>query len=367
MIKKYTPKIIIKYLIKEFCKSLAIFFSIFFSLIILINYIEEIIFFKVQKNSGNLFFETLHLSIIKSPTILINMLPFIFLFSGIFFFAKLVKNNEISPLSLSGFSQKYISLIPAIFSFFIGIIIIIVLTPISSSLSKYYESVKQKYYLNDNLIIMSSTGLWVKEKKNNFNYIIRADKIENTDFSILSNVTIYKFDSSNKLINRVDGKSALINDKIWTIKNAIISGDNINMKYKEIIYETNIDLLKLKSLFINPNIFSIWNINEQILQVKKIGYYGQELIITLHKYISTPFVLFSMIIISTIFTLQSNFRFNNYIYSFLGILVGIIFYFLSDLSIALGKSGKIPLIFSVWIPIITIVIVSFFSLTRRDL
>ena len=367
MKRKYTPKIIIKYLIKEFCKSLAIFFSIFFSLIILINYIEEIIFFKVKNDSDSLFFQTLYLSIIKSPTILINMLPFVFLFSGIFFFAKLIKNNEISPLRLSGFSQKYISLIPAIFSFLIGVIIIIIITPISSSLSKYYESTKQKYYLNDNLIIMSATGIWVKEKKNNFNYIIRADKIENMDFSSLSNITIYKFNNSNKLIKRVDGKTALINDKIWTIKNAIISEDNINKKYKETIYETDIDLLKLKSFFINPNIFSIWNITEQISQIKKIGYYGQELIITLHKYIATPFMLFSMIIISTIFTLQSNFRFNNYIYSFLGILVGIVFYFLFDLSIALGKSGKIPLIFSVWLPIITIMIVSFFSLTRRDL
>ena len=54
------------------------------------------------------------------------------------------------------------------------------------------------------------------------------------------------------------------------------------------------------------------------------------------------------------------------LYVFFGILTGIIVYFLSDLSIAVGKSGKIPLILSVWTPVILIIIFSTYSLIRDD-
>ena len=43
--KRYTPNLLIKYLIKEFSYSLLIFTIIFSSLIIFITYIDEILFF----------------------------------------------------------------------------------------------------------------------------------------------------------------------------------------------------------------------------------------------------------------------------------------------------------------------------------
>ena len=68
MIKRYTPKTLINYLIKEFSLSLIIFFSIFLSLIILSLYVEEIFFFREKQISGNLFIKTFALSLIKTPT-----------------------------------------------------------------------------------------------------------------------------------------------------------------------------------------------------------------------------------------------------------------------------------------------------------
>ena len=52
MTKRYTPKTLINYLIKEFSLSLFIFFSIFLSLIILSSYIEEIIFFRENTSTA---------------------------------------------------------------------------------------------------------------------------------------------------------------------------------------------------------------------------------------------------------------------------------------------------------------------------
>ena len=185
--KRYTPNLLIKYLIKEFSFSLLIFTIIFSSLIIFITYIDEILFFKDKEIAGNFFIKTFILSLIKSPTLIINLSPFIFLFSGIFFYVKFLRNNEITPMSLSGFSKNFITLVPGIFSLVLGILIVLILSPITSELSKYYENVKTKYSANENLIIMSDTGIWIKENKNNNTNIIRADIIKKENFNIKFN------------------------------------------------------------------------------------------------------------------------------------------------------------------------------------
>lgn len=366
MTKRYTPKILIKYLIEQFLFSLFIFFCIFFSLIFLSNFIGEIFFLKEKNVIDNLVFKTIILSLIKSPSILINFSPFIFLFSGIFYFVKLLRNNEITPLSLSGFSNNFITLVPSCFSFFLGVILILVITPFSSNLTKYYEISKQKYISNDNLIIMSETGLWVKGIVNDKTLIIRADRIENENFNNLKNITIFEFRNDGELIKRLDAESAKIFKDYWKIVNAKKLENSETNYIKSMKYITEINIENLKNYFINPNTFSFWNINKELQELKERGYYGQELIITFHKFLSLPLQLFAMIIVATIFTIKIKIRYNNFMYIFLGIFTGICIYFLTDLSIAFGKSGRLPLIFSIWVPVITVMLISIYSLIREN-
>jgi len=368
MTKKFTPRTIIKYIIKEFSFSLFIIFSIFISLILLTTFLEEIIFFKNKNIIGNLYLKTFSLTLIRAPTILINMLPFIFLFAAIFFFAKLMRNNEIMPLNLSGVSKKYTTLIPAIYSLLLGILIVLIFTPISAELLKYYESYKREYSNNENLIVMSDNGLWVKEKDNVNTKIIRADTIKNNNFKELNNLIIYKFDKNNQFIERLDSEVANIDNlKKWTLKKVKKIDFNDKTFYYEVLpYDTSIDLDELKNYFINANVYSIWNINNQLKNLNEKGYFGQELVITFNKYLSLPFLLFSMVIISTIFTIHNGYNFNNFIYAFFGVVTGIIIYFLSDLSIALGKNGKLPLSLSVWVPILIILTVSSFGIMKKN-
>lgn len=363
--RKYTPKTLIKYLIKEFSFSLLVFFVIFSSLIILSTYIEEIIFFKEKEITNNFFFKTFVLSLIKSPTLILNLSPFIFLFSGIFFFVKFLKNNEITTMSISGFSKNFITLVPSLYAFIIGIVLIAILTPITSELSKYYESVKQRYSNNDNLLIVSETGIWIKEIKDKKKYIIRTDRINDGDFLNLKNISIYVYEN-NQFIERIMGKDVQISEGNWKINNVEIVSREKNKNLDKFVHKSQINLDNLKEVFINSDTFSIWNMQSELKQIRARGYYGQEIIIKFNKYLSLPFLLFSMVFLSTVFTLNINYTFNNFIYAFFGILAGIMVYFLGDLSIALGKSGKIPMILSVWMPILLIMTFSTYSLLKNN-
>ena len=64
------------------------------------------------------------------------------------------------------------------------------------------------------------------------------------------------------------------------------------------IYNSNIDIEKLKNIFSNSETVSIWDIKQNLELLRKRGYYGQELIIKLNKDLVLPLFLLSMIYIS---------------------------------------------------------------------
>ena len=362
---KNTPKMIIVYLIKEYSNNLIIFISIFLSLILILTFIQELIFFKNEDLGDNFYLRVFVLTVAQCPTLMINITPFIILFTSIFFYTKLINNNETTPVMLSGLSNNFLMIVPSLYSMFIGIILIFILSPISSELSKYYENVKRGYSKNENLIVMSNTGMWLKEKNNENIFIIRADTIANENFKKLKNITIYKFDIFNNFKQRVDAENAEINENIWKLENAFISSNKGKHFEKEKNHISKIDIEDIANLFINSQVFSIWNINAELKKIREYGYYGQELVITLNKYLSLPFLLFALTSFSTIFTLKINMKFSNFSYIFICVIIGIFIYFLSDLSIALGKSGKIPLPLSVWFPVIIIMTIPIYSLLNE--
>ena len=176
------PKTITGYLIKEFSNNLLIFISIFLSLILLMSFIQEVIFFKKYTSNLEFYILITKLTLFKTPALLIKISPFIFLFTSVFFYLKILSNNEINTIKLSGLSNLYLTIVPAIYSFFLGLLIILIFSPISAELSKYYEIEKNKFSENENLIVMSNTGMWLKEQKEDGIYIIRTDKISDQNF-----------------------------------------------------------------------------------------------------------------------------------------------------------------------------------------
>ena len=365
--KKFLPITLIKYLSIEFIKCLLIIFCVFLSISLLTNFVEELIYFK-EKQIENFLLNLIILTLVKTLNTLIESSIFIFLFSGIFFFVKFLKNNEFNSIKLSGISDLLSILVPALLSFFVGIFIISTLTPISAKGMKFYENYKRNYSQNDNLIVINDSGLWFMEKNNSGYRVIRADRIVDNDFSKFYNSTIYSLDLNFNFIKRYDSKLIFINKTNWILENTKILFADDNTKSddieKDYILNSRIDINEIKNLFTNVNTVSFWEILQNIKKLNERGYSGDELIIKLHKYLSLPIYLFSMIILATLFTLNAKKNYSNFIYIFFGIITGIIIYFLNDLSIALGISGKMPLSLSVWIPIFLIVVISSINLIR---
>jgi lipopolysaccharide export system permease protein len=358
-------KSINRYIIKEYIKSLFVVIGIMLSIILLINLLDEFNFFKSKKDLKFIFF--LIFTILKIPNVLINLFPFIVLFSGIFFYIKIYNHNEVISLRTMGYSNIQIILIPALTSFVIGYIMIFLIVPFSSSMLKYYEELRSEYNDTKNLVFVNETGIWILDKNEKEKNIVRIEKISK-DFSTISQVTIYNYDISNNFIRRIDANDGVINEKNWLLNKVyIITANKKNNKENYLNnynYTSNININELKNVYKNTETTSLLDINKEMLILEDKGYSTVDLRIRYQKLISFPVYLLSMSILSGLMIINLG-KTSNYLkYGSYGVIISIIIYFLNDLSITIAKSGIISVDFSVWIPIFLIILINLIGITQ---
>jgi len=348
--------IVNKYLAKEFGKVVINALLIFFALGFIMNLFEEINFFKDFDVGISV---PIILSLIVVPSILYNMFPFIILLSGIWFFLKIKKSDEVTAMKISGMSNFSIMLVPAFLTVIIGIFFVTSINPITSVMVKKYEMMRGAYEKDkDYLATITENGIWIKEKNLNKNDIIRSSHLENEN---LMNVTIYEFDQDNNFIKRIEAKSANILSINWLLKNVNeIDQDGIFIKGtgEKYIYKSSYDLNKIKSLYSNLDTVSFWNIKNEIKLLEKRGYSTRQMVSKLHRSLSFPFFLLAMVLLSSVFTLGMKFRESNLTYVFITIIASVMVYFFNDFSAALGRTEKLSVEIAVWMPILIIFIFS---------
>jgi lipopolysaccharide export system permease protein len=345
--------IINKYLAEEFLKIIITISIIFFCLGIVMNIFEEINFFK-DIDIG--LYTPVSLSLLYVPSLIYNMFPFIILLSGIWFFLKIKKNDEIIALKVSGISNFSIIMVPSILSFIVGIFFILLINPITSTFVKKYETIRGNYETqkHEYLATINVNGIWIKEKSFDKNFIIRSSNLEGNN---LINLTIYEFDNNNNFIRRIESASADISSKKWNVQNPTITNNNgevLKENYKVFVYKSLYDLQMIKSLYSNLDTISFWNLNNEIRLLENRGYSTNGMRTMLHRAFAFPFFLLSMLLLSGVFTLGMQFKENNWSYVFVSIIASVLIFYLNDFSAALGKTEKLPVEISVWVPIIAI-------------
>ena len=342
--------IINRYLVFEFLKTFANMVLIFSCLGLVLNLFEEINYFK---NFDVGIFLPLGLSLMFIPSILINLLPFILFLSSMWVFIKLKNNRDILSLKTFGYSNINFLVLFSFATIFISIVTLFAFNPITSITVKYYEDIKGKYDLDkSHLASINTNGIWIREKQGKNVNIIKSYKFEGDR---LIDVSIYQFDKDNSLTSRIEASEAIISSNPWIIGNGFkvdFLNDGKKEEFLNLEFESTFNNDKLNSIYSNLDTISFYNLVTNMDKLVSKGYNPKLLNEKKHFYLSLPFFLILMVLLAGIFTLNSNEKKQNTYYLLLSIVVCVIIFYFKNFSTALGTTERIPMIISVWSPII---------------
>ena len=343
----------IKFLILNYLKSLCYVFLIMLSVVIILNILSEIEFFKNYDVETYLPF---YLSILNSFDLIFEMFPFIFLIATQVFFVNLFNDNQINIFKYSGLKNSKIIIVLIFLTLFLGVILITIFYSFSSNLKNSYLEYKNKFSTdNKYLAVVTNNGLWIKDYVNQNKMIINADKM---DGNFLENVTVSEFDSQFNLIKLITSEKVDIQSNNWKLVNPRFVPDNFEDQMDRTTIYSNFNYKRINNLFSNLSSLSILELLNLRENYKQINYSTTEVDVQLQKLISFPIYYALMSILSAIIMFNTKTFKSTTLKITIGLFFCVIIYYVNNLFQVLGSTEKIPLILSVWI---TLMILTLFN------
>ncbi|MDB9767317.1 LptF/LptG family permease [Candidatus Pelagibacter sp.] len=354
-------KTYIKFLINLFNISLLKIFIIFFIIILITNILEQVEFFK---NINLSFFYLFFLSLLNTPSVLFEILPFIFLLSTQVFFIHLIDKNELQVFKYTGLNNIKIIKILGLYSFTLGIVLVIFFYNGSSILKNSYLLIKNNYS-DDNkyLAVITENGLWIKDEINDNINIINALKVNN---EFLLNVSITRFNKDFDVVEILQSEKVDITSKKWKIFNPIILKGSSHSSLDELILQSNFDLQKINGLFSNLSSLSIIDLIILRKSYMSLNYSVTDINSHLLKIVSYPVYLTLITIFSAIIMFNIGYQKNTFFKITLGIFLSVIIYYINSFLSVLGTNEKIPLTLSIFLPLIILSIINFISIVKLN-
>jgi len=352
-------KVYTRFLIDLFNTSFLKVFFTFFIIILITNILEQIDFFE---NANISFYYLIFLSFLNTPSIIFEILPFIFLLSTQVFFIYLIDKKELEIFKYSGLNNLTIIKIISVYAFVAGLILIIFFYNAAAIMKNSYLLIKNKYSEdNKYLAVITENGLWIKDEVENKINIINANKVDN---EFLLDVSITQLNKNFEVLNVIKSKKIDISSFKWKIFEPLILKDNQKINLNKMVLESNFDLQKINSLFSNLSSLTMLQLFELKKSYKILNYSLIDIYSHMYRIISYPIYLTLITIFSSIIMFNIGYQKNSFFKISLGIFLSVIIYYVNYFVNILGTNEKIPLILSIFIPLIILSIINFTSIIK---
>jgi lipopolysaccharide export system permease protein len=350
-----------KFLINIFNISFFKVFTVFFIIIFILNILEQIEFFRDFKLS---FFYLVFLSFLNTPSIIFEMLPFIFLISTQVFFIYLLDKNELSIFKYNGLDNIKIIKILSVYSFMLGLFLIIFFYNISSVLKNSFLSIKNGYTNDDKyLAVITENGLWIKDEINDKVNLINAIKVNN---EFLIDVSITQFDKDFNILRVIKSDKIDISTNNWLLIKPKIIKDNTTTYLNQLILLSNFDLKKINGLFSNLYSLTFVDLINLRKSYKSLNYSITDLDSHIYKISSYPIYMTLLTIFSSILMLNIGYGKNTFFTITYGVFLSVIIYYINYFLNILGTNEKVPLFLSIFLPLIILSIINFISIIKLN-
>ena len=319
----------------------------------------------LEKDNTTLGFFLL-LSLLKLPTIISEIIPFVVILSIAFLFKNLITNNELISIRNMGFSILDIFKPIAIAIFLFGLFILLFINPLAANFENNFNNLTSKKYPNMYSIKFINEGMWIKNisEDNNKNYIniskINLDNMNAEEIKILN--------INNKFNKIIIAEKGEIIDKIFKLQNVSILNIN-NDKFEKVEFYNlilNFDKSNIIDSILNFKFIPFYKYKKHVNNLKKFNLHSSEVSLYYLSEILKP--IFLVIIGFTVMGFSGKFKRNENFFKvlFISILIGFLIFLLKEIVTTLTTTMEISFIFSYFIIFMFPLIIGLYQMIRIE-
>ena len=337
------------YITRQFLASIVMVFVVLLGLVFLIDSVE------LLRRTGNRnqagMGTIIEMALLRIPFMSQKIIPFAVLFGGMLSLTRLTRSNELVVVRASGVSVWQFLLPGLSLALVIGGLIITLFNPLASATTWRYEQLEAKYMRGQtSLLAVSSSGLWLREAGESGQTVVHALRISQEEMT-LHDTTFFLYEGIDQFARRIDAETATLEDGYWDLKNVLISAPNkITEARGTFRLDTSMTINQIQESFAPPETMSFWNLPGFIKTLEAAGFSAIKHRIHWHSILAIPMLLCAMVLIAATFSLRLTRRGGTGLLVVGGLFAGFFLFFMTDVVLALGMSGSIPVILAAWAP-----------------
>jgi lipopolysaccharide export system permease protein len=340
-----------RYVLVQQARSLAVALGVIAALIMLIDFVE------ISRGVGSDVdlsgARILGLMLLKSPQVILQLLPFVFLFGTLAAFVSLNRRSELIAMRAAGVSAWRFVLPAAGAALLFGVVTVTVLGPLSASADALFQ--RERARLSGSVAgAEADPTVWIREGDDTRQMVIRAERQDRANARLL-NVTFFIYTNDpngmRTFSERIDADSASLSNGSWRLVNAV--GAEIGqraVRYATLDLPSSLADEEAFERFARPQATSFWSLPAQIRRVEAAGFSSTAYRLRLQQLLATPLMFAGMSILAAAFSLRLMRLGDLPKMSAAAVVLGFGFFFVNQAAAAFGSAEVIPPSLAAWLP-----------------
>jgi lipopolysaccharide export system permease protein len=293
------------------------------------------------------------LTLMKAPTVLLVLLPFVFLFGTLGAYVSMNRRSELIAMRAAGISAWRFILPAAIAACVFGVISATVFNPAASALNAQYE--RERSEMMKDYLAKAPKEVWLRQGVGRAQMVIHAKSRSEGVDPALKDVSVFFYNVDNQGVpqfqRRVEASEARLANGglVLTNVNSARPGGLIEHSDSLILPTAVRDptgLLRAKPV----EDVSFWELPSTIRRAREAGLTSTAYQIQLQQLIATPLLFAAMSVLAAAFSLRLVRLGGLAGLAGAGVALGFAFFFFNEVCGALGRSNIIPTFAAAWAP-----------------
>ncbi len=358
-------KTLMTYIGSKFLLSILSTFILCSLLIFLIDFVE--LLRQAGKYGSVSAFLLVWMTLLRLPAYTEFLLAFAVLVGSISALMAFSRNSELSVMRAGGMSVWQFLMPGIIVAFILGTIATTLYNPLAASARDHAERLFAEAFGRDANLLRSKSGdSWLRQDGLDGESVINAVQAANRGLT-LTGVTVFTYDLDGKFSKRIDAARADLHHGYWKLTDAWVAGSEREPeKYATYMVSTYLTPERVQDALGTVISISFWDLPGLIEVAEKAKISASRLRIQYELLLSRPLLCVAMVLLAATVSLKSFRSGGIQTMVILGMIGGLGFFLLSEVSRQIGAAGLVPPWAAVWLPIALVIMISLTVLLHQE-
>jgi lipopolysaccharide export system permease protein len=361
----FGPRTLRRYVAKRFLLSILGAFTVCAALIFMIDMIELL---RLSRRASDLsMMSLLWMALLRLPAFTEILLAFAVLVGAIGALLSLNRKSELIVMRAGGMSVWQFLRPGLVVALVLGVAAVALYNPLAAAARSEAERlIAEAFGREASLLASSGEGSWLRQDGVDGQSVMSAKAIADQGLSLVG-VIVFQFDPQGRFAERIDAERATLADGYWELHKATVSRPGREPEaFDTFTISTYLTRERVGEALGSEIAVSLWQLPSLIEVAERAGLSASRYKMQYALLLSRPMLLMAMVFLAATVSLRSFRSGGTQTMVITGMVGGIGFFLLTEVSRQIGIAGLVSPTTAVWVPIGLALLVSLTVLLHQE-